>query len=113
VNEPGETAPFSEPGFAPERAHREEAEPTEAVPVTAPLGSEANRSAREDRPIEIADREQPASRPRARSNSSSSEPVLERVVVTPDQTSSKEVSDTSGTSAPARKGWWQRKLGGE
>jgi ribonuclease E len=102
VSEPAQSAPASEPSIELARPHREEAEPTVV-----------DRSAREDRPIEIADREPPASRARARSNSSSSEPILERVVVAPDQAASNEAPDTSGTSAPVRKGWWQRKLGSE
>ncbi len=40
----------------------------------------------------------------------SSEPRVERVVVTPDQPSA---ADGENVAAPQRKGWWQRRFGGE
>ena len=45
---------------------------------------------------------------RRRHETGSSEPRIERVVVTPDQT-----GDTPVDAAPQRKGWWQRRFGGE
>lgn len=50
---------------------------------------------------------------RARNPSTASEPKLERVVVRPDQPVEGASGDaTEQTSAPVRKGWWQRTLGG-
>jgi ribonuclease E len=46
-----------------------------------------------------------------RRRTGSSEPRLERIVVGEQLEVSTE--DTSASSAPVRKGWWQRKLGGE
>ena len=40
----------------------------------------------------------------------SSEPVLERVVMTPHTNSADDVGDTT-SDTPARKGWWQRRFG--
>ncbi|HVJ76543.1 MAG TPA: ribonuclease E/G, partial [Hyphomicrobium sp.] len=49
---------------------------------------------------------------RRRHETGSSEPRIERVVVGPNAQS--DVADTETASAPAqRKGWWQRKFGGE
>ena len=47
----------------------------------------------------------------ARRRTGSSEPRLERIVV--GQQVEVSTEDASASSAPARKGWWQRKLGGE
>ena len=49
--------------------------------------------------------------PAPRRRSGSSEPRLERIVVGEQIEVSTE--EASASSAPARKGWWQRKLGGE
>jgi ribonuclease E len=49
--------------------------------------------------------------PVRRRRTGSSEPRLERIVVGEQLEVSTE--DTSASSAPVRKGWWQRKLGGE
>jgi ribonuclease E len=53
--------------------------------------------------------EAPAPAP-ARRRAESSEPRLERIVVSSDATAAVEGEETG--SQPARKGWWQRKLGG-
>jgi ribonuclease E len=49
--------------------------------------------------------------PVRRRRTGSSEPRLERIVVGEQLEVSTE--DASASSAPVRKGWWQRKLGGE
>ena len=52
-----------------------------------------------------------APKPR-RVSSTSSEPVLERVVVSPHATPEGTAPSAEGDAAkPSRKGWWQRKLG--
>jgi ribonuclease E len=63
-----------------------------------------------ERPAAKSTEETPRPR-RARSSDASAtvEPKLERVVVTPDQTVGAE---SDGSSEPARRGWWQRRLGG-
>ena len=52
---------------------------------------------------------------RTRQRADASEPRLERVVVAPPEANGDATSDTQNeeTPAPARKGWWQRRLGGE
>jgi ribonuclease E len=53
-------------------------------------------------------------RARARSHATSTEPKLERVVVKPDQPAPIAVPEAGdATSGPTRRGWWQRRLGGE
>ena len=52
-----------------------------------------------------------ARRAAPRRRTGSSEPRLERIVV--GQQVEVSTEDASASSAPARKGWWQRKLGGE
>ena len=53
-------------------------------------------------------------RSRTRSQPTSSEPKLERVVVRPDQAEPSLATDTAETvSGPTRRGWWQRKLHSE
>ncbi len=47
---------------------------------------------------------------RARNGATAAEPKLERVVVSPDQAASPEGAASGGE--PARRGWWQRRLGG-
>jgi ribonuclease E len=52
---------------------------------------------------------------RRRHEADSSEPRIERLVVRPDETSSANASNTPDDSSaqPQRKGWWQRRFGGE
>jgi ribonuclease E len=47
---------------------------------------------------------------RRRHETGSSEPRIERVVVSPDQAAE---GSGDGTAAPQRKGWWQRRFGSE
>ena len=56
-------------------------------------------------------REAEPAAPPARRRTGSSEPRLERIVV--GQPLEESTEEASASSAPARKGWWQRKLGGE
>jgi ribonuclease E len=51
-------------------------------------------------------------KPASRRRSGSSEPRLERIVVAPDGGEA-ATEDATASGAPVRKGWWQRKLGGE
>jgi ribonuclease E len=51
--------------------------------------------------------------PAPRRRSGSSEPRLERIVVGPQDGGEAAREDATAPGAPARKGWWQRKLGGE
>jgi ribonuclease E len=56
----------------------------------------------------------PRPRSRARSQPTFSEPRIERVVVKPDQAEAGVGPEpASAASEPARRGWWQRRLGGE
>jgi len=52
-------------------------------------------------------------KPAPRRRSGSSEPRLERIVVGPADGGEAAREDGTAPGAPARKGWWQRKLGGE
>ena len=81
----------------------------DSTPVTAPAAMVT--------PAHPAKPEAPIAHPvadvaptRRRHESDSSEPRIERVVVRPDQ---EAVAEGDGTSAPQRKGWWQRRFGGE
>jgi hypothetical protein len=50
--------------------------------------------------------------PKARRvSSASSEPVLERVVVSPVTGAEAKAASEADAAKPSRKGWWQRKLG--
>ena len=64
---------------------------------------------RKDVPAAAAHEAEPAAPTRRRTGSS--EPRLERIVV--GQQLEVSAEDASASNAPARKGWWQRKLGGE
>jgi Mrp family chromosome partitioning ATPase len=64
----------------------------------------------------------PTRRRRSRFSADASEPRLERVVVTSPEADDGKTTDTQNkttdtqneeTPAPTRKGWWQRRLGGE
>jgi len=68
--------------------------PVAAAPVTAAEPDEA-----------------PAPAPRR--TATSSEPRLERIVIGQQNEAEVVTEEASTSSAPARKGWWQRKLGGE
>ena len=59
-------------------------------------------------PIEVAPAA--AAPTRRRHEQDSSEPRIERVVVRPDQV---VASEEDGSAQPQRKGWWQRRFGGE
>jgi ribonuclease E len=54
----------------------------------------------------------PAAPSRRRHEADSSEPRIERVVVGPGEANG-DVDNSAATAAPQRKGWWQRKFGGE
>jgi ribonuclease E len=62
-------------------------------------------------PAPGTERSTPAPAPRRRHEVGSSEPRIERVVVRPGEDSA--AADADVQAAPQRKGWWQRKFGGE
>ena len=55
--------------------------------------------------------EAPVAKAPRRVSSTSSEPVLERVTVTPHSGASTASAAEGEAAKPTRKGWWQRKLG--
>ncbi len=73
----------------------------------APAAKEASAAVAE------AAEAEPAAAPSPRRRSGSSEPRLERIVVGQEPGGEVVAEDVSASSAPVRKGWWQRKLGGE
>jgi ribonuclease E len=80
------------------RAEKSQESPRDAEPV------------RDSAPAEVA----PRARARSRSHAGTGELKIERVVVSPDQAQGSEGGELAGTSGePARRGWWQRRLGSE
>ncbi len=81
--------------------------------LAEPVAQTETVSAAADAPMQTASSE-PAAPKRARHRAGSSEPRIERIVVSEsgEGASAADVA-TEETSAPARKGWWQRRLGGE
>ncbi len=112
--QPESAEPSAHQERAPSRsAHREprRSEPAaEAASVREAVVEPAGHQPAAERPAAKSTEEAPRPR-RARSSDASAtvEPKLERVVVTPDQTVGAE---SDGSSEPARRGWWQRRLGG-
>ena len=90
-----ETAP------SPSKSRR----PAEPVPAEAEKAESVAAASEEAGP---ALEDTLLARVRARSEASSVEPKLERVVVSPGEASAAEVS---GEEPPARRGWWQRRIG--
>jgi ribonuclease E len=82
----------------------------DATPAAAPVTVAAPKPAAVPAPAAAVEA---APEPRVRRVSSgSSEPVLERVVVSPQAGSETQVAESSTADAkPSRRGWWQRKLG--
>jgi len=89
-----------------------EAEASDAPAHEEPAAHEEAPAAANSEPQPAA-ADTPAPAPAPRRRTGSSEPRLERIVI--GQTSEAEVvtEEASAAAAPARKGWWQRKLGGE
>ena len=95
-----------EPARAPARSRRGQAQAASAVEADA-----------DDAPVSVAAEAETVeavedavlARVRARREAAPAEPKLERVVVSPDQNGSAEAA---GEETPARRGWWQRRLGG-
>jgi ribonuclease E len=101
----------------PKSAPRELAAPPQPPP---PTGDEngADPSGRVTQPAEPQQETEPkrAPRKRARRPAGAGEPRLERVVVGPAQKSDDDPAvetQNEETARPTRKGWWQRRLGGE
>jgi ribonuclease E len=65
-------------------------------------------------PSPVAKEPRPRARPRRRAEAASTEPKIERVVVTPnpDQPDAAVEAATAASPEPARRGWWQRRLSG-
>ncbi|KAB2940657.1 MAG: ribonuclease E/G [Hyphomicrobium sp.] len=127
----GDEQPYYEPGAADMPGHVEAiadfpnlpADGNEVLPAKEVHHSQAERSptkeahhvAAEELPAKEAPSAAVATEePRAaRRRASSSEPRLERIVVGQPNGGEPVAEDASASNAPARKGWWQRKLGGE
>jgi ribonuclease E len=109
-DQPRDAEPSASEERAPARPARESRR-SEAAAEAAPVREAVKESAAQAPAIERAAEEAPRPR-RSRSSEASApvEPKLERVVVSPDQASGSESSEES--SEPARRGWWQRRLGG-
>jgi ribonuclease E len=118
------SAAANSPGEQPERQgqrRQRTAEPSFAETHTGSNGEvhpakEVHRGEEDTRPAKelpgtSAGETNPPPAPRRRSGSSS-EPRLERIVVGPPD-AGEAVTEDAAPGAPARKGWWQRKLGGE
>ncbi len=93
--------------IAPQHIHERASLPAPAVeeaviPETTPAASERDAAPEQAAPVPEPRRRQ--------SEPTASEPRIERVVVTPDQAAA-AAAETS--ERPARRGWWQRRLGGE
>ena len=81
----------------------------EELPAREVHRSQEVTKPRKDVPAAAVQEAEPAAPTRRRTGSS--EPRLERIVV--GQQLEVSTEDASASNAPARKGWWQRKLGGE
>jgi ribonuclease E len=113
-------APQAESRSRPERSHERSRERTherapERSPERAQTVAEAEPSQpppRNSEPSEAAAGE-PVAEKRTRHRGSSSEPRIERIVVGQANDDAGSGAAPAEPSAPARKGWWQRRLGGE
>jgi ribonuclease E len=85
------------------------ADGNEELPAREVHRAEEVTKPRKDVPAAAVQEAEPAAPTRRRTGSS--EPRLERIVV--GQQLEVSTEDASASNAPARKGWWQRKLGGE
>lgn len=104
-----------EPQDRPERVDRTERAANEAGPAKAPASDDRAPSAAPTVTQAIVP-DQPADegelpRHRQRALVGSSEPKIERVVLSPDQSGTP--STPAETERPARKGWWSRRFGSE
>ena len=103
-------APAREPRRRGRGARSEGSEATESAPKaesSEPARSEPADAAEPKEAAPASEDNGVLARVRARHEATSAEPKLERVVVSPDQSG---VADTAGEE-PARRGWWQRRLG--
>ena len=113
-------APQAESRSRPERSHERSHERTrewtpERSPERPQTVAEAEPSQpppRHSEPSEAAAGE-PVAEKRTRHRGSSSEPRIERIVVGQANDDAGSGAAPAEPSAPARKGWWQRRLGGE
>ena len=101
--------------------NREQPEPEEAdaKPPSPEPAMAAPEPVADDGPVapageeDVATKESPAPK-RSRARAGASEPRIERIVVNQDKNEGAEAdtAEEEGTTAPVRKGWWQRRLGG-
>jgi len=101
---------------APAEAPKTAEATAEPVPVENENGDEHPELVTQDAESPQESEPKPEPRKRARYRARSGEPRLERVVVGPTEVSDDAAVDTQNneeTAPPARKGWWQRRLGGE
>jgi ribonuclease E len=125
ASEPAAVTSDAPPVEAPPREPRrsrsadrngEERKPQAAAASEAPAievagsVSAAPQPARAPKPAEEVPEDTVLARVRAR-QASITEPKLERVVVSPDQ-AAEPAQGEGGSDQPARRGWWQRRLGG-
>ena len=110
---------LAEPPAPRHRPERQRPERIWDVPSAAPFAGTAPSAAAIDTKVVISPVIPAAAAPppeaapaRRRHEQDSSEARIERVVVRPDQPDGAAAGDEA-TAAPQRKGWWQRKFGGE
>ena len=121
--EPADTAPAgaaapSHPATGPVPVREHQPTVREHRPVVREPAAMTTRPADVEAPVHAPTVHTPAPaepvaavvEPKPRRASTSSEPVLERVVVTPHTGSEAHATDTDAPK-PSRRGWWQKKLG--
>jgi ribonuclease E len=84
-------------------------EPDAAVMLEGTASETAAREPAQAAVVTTSEANAPAQAPRRRHEVGSSEPRIERVVVRPGEESAEPEGQQA---APQRKGWWQRKFGG-
>jgi ribonuclease E len=107
VAEPAHATPASATEAKPHRAEPARSAPVAAVSETKPAAVAAAEPV--SSPVAAVPAPEPV-KPR-RSSTVSSEPVLERVVVTPHAGAETAKAAEADAAKPTRKGWWQKKLG--
>jgi ribonuclease E len=114
----GEQPVDAENEVPPKSAPREPTAPPEPPPPPTDNENGADQSGLVIQPAEPQQENEPkrATRKRARRPAGAGEPRIERVVVGPAQESEDDPAvetQNEETARPTRKGWWQRRLGGE
>ena len=88
------------------------AQKAKSEPV-APAAAEARSEPVAVQSVEVTEEDEAPTLKRARHRTGSSEPRLERIVLGETATAESDTTTTDEPSRPVRKGWWQRRLGGE